>query len=100
MALISAFAPADLAVTVGSPRSMIARCGLPTVRMLLARVLSWLALLPRSDAAKDVEIPVLRHEVAAIRALRRDRLGGLVHECRSHDVTEFSAPTGARCWTV
>jgi hypothetical protein len=64
MALISAFAPADLAVTVGSPRSMIARCGLPTVRMLLARVLSWLALLVRSDAIKDIEILVLRHELA------------------------------------
>ena len=32
--------------------------------LLLARVLSWLALLARSDAAKDVEILVLRHEEA------------------------------------
>jgi hypothetical protein len=31
---------------------------------MLARVLSWLALLARSDAAKDVEILVLRREVA------------------------------------
>ena len=30
---------------------------------MLARVLSWLALLARSDATKDVEILVLRHEV-------------------------------------
>jgi len=29
--------------------------------LLLARVLSWLMLLARSDAAKDVEILVLRH---------------------------------------
>ncbi|MCU1661526.1 MAG: hypothetical protein JWR58_1591, partial [Pseudonocardia sp.] len=29
----------------------------------LARILSWLALIARSDAAKDVEILVLRHEV-------------------------------------
>jgi putative transposase len=35
--------------------------------LLLARVLSWLALLARSDAAKDVEILVLRHEVAVLR---------------------------------
>jgi len=28
----------------------------------LGRVLSWLALLARSDAAKDVEFLVLRHE--------------------------------------
>jgi hypothetical protein len=30
----------------------------------LARVLSWLVLLARSEAANDVEIPTLRHEVA------------------------------------
>jgi putative transposase len=30
-------------------------------------VLSWLSLLARSDAAKDVEILVLRHEVAVLR---------------------------------
>jgi putative transposase len=35
--------------------------------LLLARVLSWLALLARSDTAKDVEILVLRHEVAVLR---------------------------------
>jgi putative transposase len=35
--------------------------------LALTRVLSWLALLARSDAAKDVEILVLRHEVAVLR---------------------------------
>ena len=35
--------------------------------LLLARVLSWLTLLARSEAAKDVEILVLRHEVAVLR---------------------------------
>ena len=35
--------------------------------LLLARVLSWLALLARSDVAKDVEILMLRHEVAVLR---------------------------------
>jgi hypothetical protein len=34
---------------------------------MLTRVLSWLALLARSDATKDVEILVLRHEVAVLR---------------------------------
>jgi putative transposase len=34
---------------------------------MLARVLSWLTLLARSDAAKDIEILVLRHEVAVLR---------------------------------
>jgi putative transposase len=35
--------------------------------LVLSRVLTWLALLPRSDATKDVEILVLRHEVAILR---------------------------------
>jgi hypothetical protein len=35
--------------------------------LTLTRALSWLALLARSDAAKDVEILVLRHEVAVLR---------------------------------
>jgi hypothetical protein len=34
---------------------------------MLARVLSWLALLARSSAATDVEILVPRHEVAVLR---------------------------------
>jgi putative transposase len=35
--------------------------------LMLAHVLSWLAALARSDAAKDVEILVLRPEVAVLR---------------------------------
>jgi putative transposase len=35
--------------------------------LMLGRVLSWLALLARSDAAKDAEILALRHEVAVLR---------------------------------
>jgi putative transposase len=34
--------------------------------LMLARVLSWLELLARSDATKDAEILVLRHEVAVL----------------------------------
>jgi hypothetical protein len=34
---------------------------------MLGRVLSWLVLLARSDATKDAEILVLRHEVAVLR---------------------------------
>jgi hypothetical protein len=86
---------------------------------MLARVLSWLALLARCDAATDVEILVPRYEVAVLRRhnpqprltqldravlrcgnpppLRRDRLGGLIHEyVLSHDLTGFSAPTWQR----
>ncbi|HWJ53345.1 MAG TPA: hypothetical protein VNT24_08235, partial [Propionibacteriaceae bacterium] len=37
------------------------------VYLMLASVLSWLTLLARSEAAKDVEILVLRHEVDVLR---------------------------------
>ena len=35
--------------------------------LMLTRVLSWLALLARSDPTKDAEILLLRHEVAVLR---------------------------------
>jgi hypothetical protein len=41
---------------------------------MLVRVLSWLALLARSDAAKDVEISMLRQKVALPRANARPTL--------------------------
>ena len=46
---------------------MIAAVAFGLVYLMLVRVLSWLALLARSDTAKDVEILVLRHEVAVLR---------------------------------
>jgi len=33
----------------------------------MARVFGWLVLLARSDAVKDAEILVLRHEIAVLR---------------------------------
>jgi putative transposase len=52
--------------------------------LTLIRVLSWLALLACSDAAKDVEILVLRHEVAVLRRI------ALARRCRG-SIAPYSA---------
>jgi hypothetical protein len=40
---------------------------LPLLYTIFCQVVSWLSLLARNDAVKDVEILVLRHEVAVLR---------------------------------
>nr|WTB34916.1 hypothetical protein OG781_40435 [Streptomyces sp. NBC_00830] len=53
-----------------APRADRAPSNLVLVRMLYLiamRIFAWLVLLSRSSAAKEVEILILRHEVAVLR---------------------------------
>ena len=46
---------------------MIAAVSLRLLYLIFSQLLSWLILLPRASTYKDVELLVLRHEVAVLR---------------------------------
>jgi hypothetical protein len=46
---------------------MIRIMGLRLIYLLASRTVSWLVLLARCEAAKDVEILVLRHQLCVLR---------------------------------
>ena len=61
---------------MGSYRQRL--CSFRLAYLLMIRVFGWLALLARSNTSKDVEILVLRHEIAVLRrqvSRRRSRTG-------------------------
>ena len=46
---------------------MITDVSLRLLYLILSRLLTWLTLLPRASSHKDIELLVLRHEVAVLR---------------------------------
>ena len=50
-----------------SAMAMIVAMSLRLVYLIFDRLLDWLTLLGRTPSSKDVELLVLRHEVAALR---------------------------------
>ena len=55
-------------VTCGDRQpGMIAEVSLRLLYLIFSQLLSWLTLLPRASTSKDVELLVLRHEVAVLR---------------------------------
>ena len=60
--------------------------------LIFGQLLSWLALLGRTTSSKDIELLVLRHEVASfIPPSRRQSTKGLPPP------SDTTAPRGARC---
>jgi hypothetical protein len=50
--------------------------------LIFSQLLSWLTLLPRASSHKDVELLVLRHEVAVLRRTNpRPRLSWATEHC-------------------
>ena len=53
---------------MGMPRfGMITDVSLRLLYLIFSQLLSWLTLLPRTPSSKDIELLVLRHEVAVLR---------------------------------
>jgi hypothetical protein len=52
---------------------MIAEVSLRLLYLIFSWLLSWLTLLPRASSFKDVELLVLRHEVAVLRRTNPSR---------------------------
>ena len=59
------------------PPGMIAAVSLRLLYLIFSRLLGWLTLLRRATSSKDIELLVLRHEVAVLRRTNpRPRLMG------------------------
>ena len=73
--------------------------------LISVTMFGWLRLLARSAAAKDIEILILRHEVAVLRRqIRLDCPGRIEHSCPPWPADSLVNRIGigslppARCW--
>jgi putative transposase len=63
---------------------MIMDVSLRLLYLIFSRLLSWLILLGRTSSAKDIELLVLRHEVAVLRRTNpRPAWTGPIEPCSS-----------------
>jgi hypothetical protein len=64
---------------------MIAEVSLRLLYLIFSQLLSWLMLLTRASSSKDVELLVLRHEVAVLRRTNPSRTWiGPTEPCSPH----------------
>jgi hypothetical protein len=74
---------------------MIATVSLRLLYLIFSQLLSWLTLLPRTPSSKDIELLVLRHEVAVLRRTnpkpRGASVGRPLRRCRVSRIEAVTA---------
>jgi hypothetical protein len=79
---------------------MIAAMALRLLYLILDRLLSWLMLLGRATSSKDIELLVLRHEVAVLRRTNpKPRLDWADWECSPHSSNACPRRCAGTAWS-
>jgi hypothetical protein len=63
--------------------------------LAVLRVFGWLALLARSDRARDAEILILRHQVAVLQRQVKTQPAGRPYSPAQASMSGFSGATGS-----